>query len=338
MNLSISQVAALVDAEVVGDKSAHISSLAPLQDISLGSLVFANSSENFAIAENSQASAILVSNNHKAVSTKNLLKVTEPFLAFITLLRHQEQTIADFAVSELAPSAQIAKTAVIGKGCKIGANTIIKANVVIGNNVEIGANCIIHPQTTIYDSCKIGNKVIIHASCVLGADGFGYHYHQGRHLKIPHIGRVVIADEVEIGAHSTIDRATLGKTSIGFGTKIDNHVQIAHSVTLGKHNILCAFTGIAGSTKSGDNVIFAANVGVSDHVTIEDNVILGARSGVPPKKLLRGGATYLGSPARPKKKALEQELGVIRIPFLKKQIALLKQKVAKLEKFVSERS
>ena len=146
---------------------------------------------------------------------------------------------------------------------------------------------------------------------------------------------MVIENDVEIGASTMIDRATLGHTSIGEGTKIDNLVQIAHSVKLGKHNILCAFTGIAGSTRSGNHVTFAANVGVSDHVKIDDGVILGARTGVPPKKHLRQGNIYLGNPARPKDKALEQELAVTRIPFMRKNLQALSERVAQLSEKIA---
>ena len=165
---------------------------------------------------------------------------------------------------------------------------------------------------------------------MIGSDGFGYTLEDGQHLKVPHVGYVIIEDDVEIGANTVVDRATLGTTVIGEGTKIDNLVQVAHSVKLGKHNILCAFTGIAGSTISGNHVIFAANVGVSDHVRIDDGVILGARAGVPPRKHLKHGNVYLGNPARPKEKAIEQELATTRIPLMRRNLKTLSEKVTLL--------
>lgn len=141
---------------------------------------------------------------------------------------------------------------------------------------------------------------------------------------------------MEIGANTVVDRATLGSTVVGAGTKIDNLVQVAHSVKLGKHNILCAFTGIAGSTTSGNHVVFAANVGVSDHVRIDDGVILGARAGVPPKKHLKQGNVYLGSPARPRDKAIEQELAVTRIPLMRKNLKNLSDRVEKLSQRLAQ--
>ena len=184
---------------------------------------------------------------------------------------------------------------------------------------------------------SLGARVIIHASTVIGSDGFGYSFVDGKHLKVPHVGRVVIENDVEIGANTAIDRATMGATVIGEGTKIDNLVQVAHSVKLGKNNILCGFTGIAGSTTTGDQVIFAANVGVSDHVTIDDGVVLGARSGVPPHKHLIGGNVYLGSPARPKDLFMKHELAVNRIPLIQKNIKTLTEQLKQLKRTLNSR-
>src|SRR5690606_24806117 len=187
----------------------------------------------------------------------------------------------------------------------------IKGHVNIGRNVIIGEHSVIHPHVTIYDDCQLGARVCLHSSSVIGSDGFGYTFVDGQHLKMPHLGNVVIEDDVEIGANTVVDRATMGATVIGAGTKIDNLVQVAHSVKLGKRNILCAFTGIAGSTSTGDHVIFAANVGVSDHVRIDGGSVLGARTGVPPNKHLKQDV-YLGSPARPKIEAIKHELSINR--------------------------
>jgi UDP-3-O-[3-hydroxymyristoyl] glucosamine N-acyltransferase len=279
---------------------------------------------------------------HETVETssKPLIRVAKPYQAFIALLHHFN--LAKPPIPGIHPTAVIADGVILGKNvsigpyvfidanCHIGDYVTIKSHVAIGQNVTIGAYSTIHPHASIYDYCKIGSRVIIHSSTVIGSDGFGYTYVDGQHLKMPHIGNVVIEDDVEIGANTAVDRATLGATTIGEGTKIDNLVQIAHSVQLGKHNILCAFTGIAGSSTTGSNVIFAANVGVSDHVRIDDGVVLGARTGVPPNKHLKEGNIYLGNPARPKDKAIELELSVNRIPLMRKNIKSLTEQVAML--------
>ena len=339
MKASLYEIAALVQGVVVGDDKCMVSALSPIDHVLDGALVFAEGADNLKLAEASNASAILVSNDIKQIS-KPIIQVANPFKAFIHLLRHfypehpsvigvhPTAIIGDNVT--LGKNLSIAPYVVIESGSNIGDDCIIKSHVHIGHNVTIGENTTIHPHVTIYDNCKLGARVSIHASTVIGSDGFGYMFENGKHVKVPHVGHVIIEDDVEIGANTVIDRATLGATVIGEGTKVDNLVQIAHSVRLGKHNILCAFTGIAGSSTSGNHVIFAANVGVSDHVRIDDGVILGARAGVPPKKHLKQGNIYLGNPARPKDKAIEQELATTRIPFMRKNIRALSEKVVQL--------
>lgn len=339
MNASLYEIAALIQGVVVGDEKLMVSALSPIDHVMANALVFAEGADNLKLAEASNAAAILVANDVKHMD-KPIIQVANPFKAFMHLLRHfypdhkptmgihPTAVIADNVI--LGQNLSIAPFVVIESGSIISDNCVIKSHVHIGHNVIIGENTTIHPQVTVYNNSRIGARVSIHASTVIGSDGFGYTFENGKHVKVPHVGHVVIEDDVEIGANTVIDRATLGSTVIGEGTKIDNLVQIAHSVRLGKHNILCAFTGIAGSTTSGNHVIFAANVGVSDHVRIDDGVILGARAGVPPKKHLKQGNIYLGSPARPKDKAIEQELASTRIPFMRKNISALTEKVAQL--------
>lgn len=339
MNASLYEIAALVQGTVVGDEKRMVSALSPIDHVMENALIFAEGADNLKLAEASNAAAILVGNDVIQVN-KPIIQVANPFKAFIQLLQHfypehkstmgihPTAVIADDVV--LGENLSIGAYAVIESGSNIGNNCVLKSHVHVGHHVSIGENTTIHPHVTIYDNCKLGARVSIHASTVIGSDGFGYTFENGKHVKVPHVGHVVIEDDVEVGANSVIDRATLGATVIGEGTKIDNLVQIAHSVRLGKHNILCAFTGIAGSTTSGNHVIFAANVGVSDHVRIDDGVILGARAGVPPKKHLKQGNIYLGNPARPKDKAIEQELATTRIPFIRKNMRVLSEKVAQL--------
>ncbi|KTC86964.1 UDP-3-O-(3-hydroxymyristoyl)glucosamine N-acyltransferase [Legionella brunensis] len=345
MNASLYEIANIVNGVVIGDETTQVSSLAPIDKIITGSLVFADGNDNLQLAENSQAAAILVSDSVTS-TVKPIIQVTHPFKAFIQLLHYFYPDKK--ATAGIHPTAVIAKDAMLGNniaigpyvtiesGATIGDNCVLKSHVYIGENVTIGTDTIIHPHVTIYEQCQIGSRVSIHASTVIGSDGFGYTFIDNHHLKVPHVGNVIIEDDVEIGANSAIDRATLGATVIGKGTKIDNLVQIAHAVKLGKHNILCAFTGIAGSTTSGDNVIFAANVGVSDHVRIDDGVILAARAGVPPKKHLKQGNVYLGSPARPRDKAIEQELSVTRIPLMRKNLKNLSEKVDELSQRLAQ--
>lgn len=339
MLASLSEIAALVQGELIGDGSIQIHALSPLEYVEDNALIFAEGDNNLKKAAASNAAAVLV-NEHVKELSKPMIRVAEPFSAFLTLLErfypkrdatpgiHPTAVIATDVI--LGANVSIAPYVVIESGCVIGEGSVIKSHVHIGHNVTIGAHTTLHPSVTIYDDCRIGDRVVIHASTVIGSDGFGYRFKDGEHLKIPHVGYVVIGNDVEIGANTVIDRATVGATVVGDGTKIDNLVQVAHNVRLGKHNILCAFTGISGSSTTGNHVIFAANVGVSDHVQIDDGVILGARTGVPPRKHLKQGNVYLGNPSRPKDKALETELSVTRIPLMRKNLLALSGKVARL--------
>ena len=345
MHASLHDIASLIKGTIIGDESILINALSPIDEIKPGSLIFADGTDHLKQAEQSEAAAVLVA---KSVSKLNkpLIQVADPFQAFIQLLKHfyptpkPEPGIHPTAI--IAPSVTLGKNVSVGPyviidaESVIGDNCVIKSHVHIGNHVKLGHDTTLHPHITIYDYSDIGDRVTIHASSVIGSDGFGYTAENGQHVKIPHVGRVVIEDDVEIGASAIIDRATIGETIIGKGTKIDNLVQVAHSVKLGQHNILCAFTGIAGSTHSGNHVIFAAGVGVSDHVRIDDEVILGARAGVPPKKHLKKGLIYLGTPARPREKAIEHEMSTTRIPLMRKQLKRLNEQVNQLKEKQAE--
>lgn len=340
MHAALKDIAELVEGTVIGDDALMIHALSPIDEIKPGSLIFADGTDHLKQAEASEAGAILVSKSVKQ-SNKPLIQVEKPFQAFITLLKHYYPSPAPIPgihpTAIIAPDVKLGKKVSIGAyvvieaGSSIGDHSVIKNHVHIGHHVKIDTQTTLHPHVTIYDYSKIGSRVTIHASTVVGSDGFGYTLENGQHQKIPHVGRVVIEDDVEIGASTIIDRATIGDTVIGKGTKIDNLVQIAHSVKLGQHNILCGLSGIAGSTHTGNYVVFAAGVGVSDHVRIDDEVILGARAGVPPKKHLKKGLIYLGAPARPREKAIEHEMSTTRIPLMRKQLKRLSEQVAELK-------
>ncbi len=237
----------------------------------------------------------------------NLLFIENPYIHFMMLVQtwlkldlpKTKRRIDDSAI--IAKSASLGKNIIIGSNCvisknvNIGDNTIIESNCVIKDDVQIGNNCHIHPNITIYEDCVLKNNVILHSGCVIGADGFGYLFHDGIHNKVPQVGNVIIEDDVEIGANSAVDRATLGSTIIGKGTKIDNLVQVGHNCQIDENSILCAQTGLAGSTIIGKNVFIAGQVGVAGHLKIDDEAMIGAQSGVTnnvPK-----GAKLFGSPA-----------------------------------------
>ena len=345
MTYTLAQLAELLNAEYYGNPHTPILGLAPLSEVSPHFLVFADGEENINLAFSSDAAAVLL-NTKPANAEKPYIIHDSPLLAFAELIEvfYPEQK----KPAQIHPTACLGKQVSIGQNVYIGPyaiiedhshigdNSVIHAHVVIQEHSVIGKNCEIHPHVTLYPRTQIKDKVIIHAGTVIGSDGFGYRFINGVHHKVPHVGQVIVEENVEIGANTVIDKATLGSTKIGKGTKIDNLVQIAHSVKIGEHNIICAFTGIAGSTTSGNHVIFAANVGVSDHVKIDDEVVLGARAGVPPRKHLKKGLSYIGNPARPKDKALEQEFSTTRIPYMRKHIQTMKEKIQELEEKIAQ--
>lgn len=345
MIYTVAQIAEILKAEFHGHPETPILGLSPIDEIQDNHLIFADGEAYLKLAFESSAAAVIVTELPQTAS-KPVIICKNPLMAIAELLPIFYPPIVKEA--KVHPTAYIGENVSLGKNVYVGPHAVIEdnciieqgceihAHTVIGDACELGNNCIIHPHVTLYPFCKLEHDVIIHSGSVIGSDGFGYRQINGIHQKLPHVGHVVIGSHVEIGANTVVDRATLGTTRIGKGTKIDNLVQIAHSVKLGEHNILCAFTGIAGSSSSGNHVVFAANVGVSDHVKIEDQVILGARSGVPPKKVLKQGQMYLGNPARPKEKAIEQEFSTTRIPFMRKHIQTLQDKVQQLEQQIQQ--
>jgi UDP-3-O-[3-hydroxymyristoyl] glucosamine N-acyltransferase len=220
--------------------------------------------------------------------------------------------------------------AVIGENAVIGDGSDILAGVYIGKNAKIGRNCRIHPYAVIYDDVEIGDNVIIHSGAVIGAEGFGYKFRNGAHVKVPQVGNVVIEDNVEIGANTCIDRGALGSTVIGMGSKIDNLVQIGHNNKVGKHVIMCGQVGVSGSCTIEDYAILAGSAGVADHVTIGRGAIVLARSGIAGD--VKAGAQVFGSPAKDKKEAYKEQIAISKLPELLKKVKVLEERLSLLEK------
>jgi len=264
----------------------------------------------------------------------NLIFVQKPYFTFMLLVKfwlefdsknHNNQ-ISETAIIpasvQLGKNVSIGHYSVIGENSVIGDNTIIDSNTIIERNVKIGNNCHLFSNVSIYEDCIIKNKVIIHSGCVIGSDGFGYLFHEGKQVKIPQVGNVVIEDDVEIGSNTSIDRATISSTIIGEGTKIDNLVQIGHNCIIGKNSILCAQVGLAGSTIVGDCVFLAGQVGVAGHLKIDDGAMIGAQSGV--NHSIPKNSKYFGTPAIEaglKKRIIASEKRIPEVVrFVKKQI------------------
>lgn len=340
MNILLSDINTLIAGHLIGQADITIQGFSSIEEVEPQTLVFIESEQYAEKAAQSPAAAVIVPLTIHAMGNKSIIQVEKPMLAFMMVLKH---FIKDKAFpANVHPSAIIASDAVIhetahigpyvtiGSKTVIGAHSVVMAGACLGDNIVIGESSRLYPNVVVYDNNIIGHRTVIHAGSVVGCDGFGYRFHEGQHHKVPHVGKVIIGDDVEIGANTVIDRASMGTTQVGSGTKIDNLVQIAHSVKIGQHNLICSMTGIAGSSKTGNYVTLAANVGVSDHVTIEDNVTLGARTGVAPGKLLRKNTVWLGSPARPQEKTIEQIVALQQLPDLVRKMRELQKKVKML--------
>lgn len=303
---TLSELAEHVGGSVVGDGGVEIQRVASIEEAGAGDITFLAHPRYRAYLAACQASAIIVGpdlpEELPGVSRRNFLRVRQPYTAFAEILNlFSPQPQYDGRVS---PQASIDPSAVIGddvtvfpyvyvgKGVKVGRGTVLFCGVFLGDGVEVGEECRLHPQVTVREGCRVGNRVILHAGVVIGSDGFGYAGEGRGRIKIPQVGIVEIEDDVEIGANTTIDRATLGRTIIRRGAKIDNLVQIAHNVVVGEDSIIAAQTAIAGSTRIGREVILAGQVGVVDHIEIGDRARIGPKSGiprsVPPGALLSG--------------------------------------------------
>jgi UDP-3-O-[3-hydroxymyristoyl] glucosamine N-acyltransferase len=300
-------LAEYVGGRVIGDGSVTISRVSPIEEAGPGDITFLANPRYARFISGSKASAIIVApqlvGSDLEKSGQGFLEVAQPYVAFAKIL----QLFAPAAEyrREIAPSAHLDPTAklghdvsiypnvYVGKSAQVGDRSVLLPGVFLGDRVEIGSDCVLHPNVVVRDGCRVGNRAILHAGVVIGSDGFGYAGSGEHRIKIPQVGVVEVEDEVEIGANSTIDRATLGRTLIGKGAKIDNLVQIAHNVTVGAHSVIAAQAGIAGSTKLGKNVTLAGQVGVVNHIEIGDGAIIGPQSGVPQSvpagALLSGG-------------------------------------------------
>ena len=334
MTFTAADIAKQLQGEIVGDGSMAITGFAPADTAKAGDLTFAENEAYFAKAEQSAASAILVSGDAKS-SGKTLIRVRNVRVGFAKALSlslpdpkfaagvHDSAVIAPSA--KVDASAHIGPFCVVGERAKIGPRCVLEGGAYVGADCTLGEDVRLFPNVVLYARTQVGHRVRIHAGAVIGADGFGYVFDEGRHLKVPQIGNVIIHDDVEIGANSAVDRAALGSTVIGKGTKIDNLVQVGHNVILGEHNILCGQVGIAGSTKVGNCVTIAGQVGIAGHLTIGNKATLGAQSGVMHD--VPDGQTWLHSPAQPDRQVKRMLIAMQRLPELLRRVSELEKQL-----------
>ncbi|AXA34784.1 UDP-3-O-[3-hydroxymyristoyl] glucosamine N-acyltransferase [Candidatus Sumerlaea chitinivorans] len=339
--MRITELALALNSQVEGlTEDFEIQGISTLEAARPGEVSFLVNPKYLKAAAETQASAVIVPENVK-LEGKAYIPLRFPWLGVRYLLLHFHPERAEVYYEGVHPSAIVSPEATLGHGVtigplavigprvKVGDHTVIGPGCVIGPDVTIGENCYLHPNVVVEHGTQIGNRVIIQSGAVLGGDGFKFEFIQGRWVKIPQVGRVIIEDDVEIGANTTIDRASFVETRIGAGTKIDNLVQIAHNVRIGSNCVIVAQVGIAGSSSVGDGSILAAQAGIADNLILGKGVVVMARSGV--KDHLPDGAKVLGAPARPFREAARIMAVEGKLPNLAEEVAELRKRIAELE-------
>ena len=335
MTFTLQELATLSGAELIGDPKLQITVAASLGEATLGEISFFANRKYIGLLRKTRASAIFVPPDFAEPINAAQVRVSNPTKAFEQVLLKFAPSAVTFApgihsTAIVDPSVQLGERvsiqplAVIEAGTRIGDDTIVGAGSYIGHETVIGSACHIYPQVTIRERSKIGSRVIVHSGAVIGADGFGFEMVDGRQEKIQQLGIVQIDDDVEIGANTTIDRARFGRTWIQEGAKIDNLVQIAHNVVIGKNTVIAAQSGIAGSVQIGQRVLIGGQVGVIGHIEIGDNTALGAQSGI--SKNISGGAWW-ASPAVPLAEAKQQIAWVRRLGKLFARVKEIERKL-----------
>ena len=342
---TIRELAALVKGRVIGDDSTSISAVKPVTEAGPGDLTFLADDRYLPALAISPASAVLIGSTFPIPEpadrspTLNFIIVDDPRAAFMQLHAHLRGAEAERWVG-IHPQAVVSPKAKLGEGVAVHAYAVISDDAEIGDRSTVGPLCFVgpgsrigqevtlHAKVAIYEDVTIGDRCTLHAGVVVGADGFGYQFIDGQHVKIPQTGGVIIENDVEIGANSCVDRGTFGPTRIGSGTKIDNLVQVGHNVKLGKHNILCAGVGIGGSAVLGDYVVLGGQSGVRDHATIGDGARISAQSGVI--RSIEANATVFGTPAVNIRHQLEMHSLSLKLPEMRRQLKRLTAEVKRL--------
>ena len=346
MELSAQQIADFLGGTVDGNPEVKVSNFSKIEEGQPGTLTFLANPKYEHYIYNTEASIVLVNNDFSPAEqiTATLVKVENAYSALAMLLNLVEQSKPKKA--GISSAAFIAASATMGEDCfvgnfayigeqvKLGKNCQIYPNAYIGDGVTIGDNCILYPHTTIYNGCKIGNNCILHAGSVIGSDGFGFAPEGENYKKIPQLGNVVLEDNVEIGANTTIDRAVMGSTIIRRGVKLDNLVQIAHNVEVGENTVMAAQVGIAGSVKIGSHCMFGGQVGIAGHIKIGNRVNLGAQSGVPSS--IKSDNQLIGTPPMELKPYFKAAIVTKKLPDMYTELNKLRKEVEELKQLLNK--
>ncbi len=343
LEFSAQQIAMMIQGQVEGDASVTVKNFGKIEEAKNGELSFLANPKYEEFLYTTSASIIIVNDKQKLKQNINatLIRVPDAYAAFATLLTKYQELKTQNLVGIQSPSFVaasatlgahhfIAAFAYVSEGVILGEHVKLFSNVVIGENVKIGNNVTIHPGVVIYADCIIGNNVTVHSGSIIGSDGFGFAPKEdGSFQKVPQLGNVIIEDDVEIGANTAIDRATIGSTIIRKGVKLDNLIQIAHNAEVGSNTVIAAQSGISGSTKIGRNVMVGGQVGFAGHITVADGVRIAAQSGVT-KTIKTANMTLTGNPAADQKQSLRSQVYVKNLPELEKRVQELEILVQQL--------
>jgi UDP-3-O-[3-hydroxymyristoyl] glucosamine N-acyltransferase len=336
----LKDIAELVGGDLAGEGNVIISGVAKIEEAKTGDITFVANPKYARFLSETKASAVIIPVDSKAPVDKPVIRSKNPYWAFMKVVSafyppkplieagvHHTAIIGEGA--ELGNGLSIGAYVVIGRRCRIGDRSVIMPGVVLGDHVVVGTDCVIHANVCIREDVVLGNRVVLHNGTVIGADGFGFALEDGKYHKVPQVGTVVIEDDVEIGANTTIDRATLGETRIMKGAKLDNLIQVAHNCTVGQNTVIAAQAGLSGSTHIGNGVRIGGQAGIAGHLDIGDFATLGAQAGV--SRSVPSGTMVSGYPARPHREELRIEAVLHRLPELLKEIRALKEKIEKME-------
>lgn len=352
--MTLKETAQLLGGDVSGDDETEIRGVAKIEEAEAGDITFLANLKYKKHVKTTRASAIIIGRDVQPDELKErttpipLIRVADPYMSFLKMIDFfhpapepltggiHPTAVIDKSAS-LAPDVAVGAHVVIGENCRIGNGTMLYPGTVLHQGVKVGKKTVIYSNVTVRESCTIGDRVIVHSGTVIGSDGFGFApTHEGTHEKIPQRGIVEIQNDVEIGANCTIDRATIGRTLIEDGVKLDNLIHVAHNCTIGAHTVIAAQTGISGSTKVGRHCAFGGQVGLTGHITIADKTSIGAQSGVP-KSIEEEGKTYFGYPAREIRETLRIEGALRQLPELLYEFRKLIKRVEELEKLINTR-
>ncbi len=342
MKFTAQQIASFINGEVIGNENAEIYTFAKIEEGTPGAISFLANPKYTEYIYTTESSVVLVNKDFepKGEIKATLIKVDNAYESLAKLMtmyeasKPKKQGISSLAsiatTAKIGENCYIAPFAVIGEGCEIGNNCYIHDGVSIGDGAKIGNDCILYAHVTVYHECRVGNNCILHSGCVIGADGFGFAPTADGYEKIPQTGIVVIEDNVEIGANTCVDRATMGSTIIHKGVKLDNLIQIAHNDEIGSHTVMAAQSAVAGSAKIGEWCMIGGQAGISGHCKMGDRTIVGAQCGIIGSR--KGGETLLGSPAMDAKEFIRASAYLKKLPELDKKVKELMKEIETLKK------